>query len=356
MGILDKKNILILQNGIEHYRKPLYNALSEIYNVTIIHSGVYSSSKEDKFIEIFVKNTKFIKFNFQHKIIQEINSKKYNVVISMFDISWINSILALYIKPKEIKYIWWGIGFGKSKIANNIRLFLSKMADATILYTAQAKNNFSKEVDTAKLYVANNTFYVKNRIKAYKFKNKDILLFVGTLDTRKENDILIKIFLEIQEYISSNIKLVIIGDGKEFKNLKKLSNNNKNIEFKGKIVETLELENYYQRAIASISLGQAGLSVLQSMAYGVPFVTKKSAITGGEITNIQNKTNGILLDDDYDTIKKDFIYMCNNIEQMRSYGKEAYEYYTNYATIELMVQEFQNAVNYVLRDKNVDNS
>ena len=32
------KRILILQNTILHYRKPLYNKLAEQYDVTVLHS------------------------------------------------------------------------------------------------------------------------------------------------------------------------------------------------------------------------------------------------------------------------------------------------------------------------------
>ena len=53
--------------------------------------------------------------------------------------------------------------------------------------------------------------------------------------------------------------------------------------------------NFYKFAYCSISYGQAGLSVLQAFAFGVPFLTTENAISGGEKHNIENGKNGFLV-------------------------------------------------------------
>ena len=60
---------------------------------------------------------------------------------------------------------------------------------------------------------------------------------------------------------------------------------------------------FYNRAIMSISLNQAGLSVLNSFAHGVPFVTMNNAASGGEKFNIVNNYNGIFLNKKWYIVK-----------------------------------------------------
>ena len=138
--------------------------------------------------------------------------------------------------------------------------------------------------------MANNTFDVGERSKCFQEPEKNTILFVGSLDQRKELDVLLKAFSEIIEVIPKSINLVIIGDGEEKENLIKLIEKlslKKRVSMKGKITSNVDLIEYYKKALVNVSFGQAGLSVLQSFGYGVPFITKINAISGGE----KNKYN-----------------------------------------------------------------
>jgi glycosyltransferase involved in cell wall biosynthesis len=82
--------------------------------------------------------------------------------------------------------------------------------------------------------------------------------------------------------------------------------------FKGKITSNKDLIEFYRNAFVSVSFGQAGLSVLQSLGYGVPFITKKNAISGGEITNIIDKYNGFLCEDSVESLKEKILLIIKN--------------------------------------------
>jgi glycosyltransferase involved in cell wall biosynthesis len=342
------KNILILQNKILHYRKALYNELSKYYNVTILHSGDKSVNTNDKYKEIITDLKKIGPFYLQSNIISEVRNNKYNVVISMLDLRWINNIFAMYLHNKNTKFIWWGAWITNSKIANFIRLYLINQRYNSILYTHEAKDDFIKlGVNEDKLFVANNTFDVGQRIKSYENKIKNSILFVGSLDARKQNDILIQAFSNISQKISPDISLTIIGAGIEKEKLealvKKLNINNR-VSFEGKITDTEVLLEYYKKAIVSVSFGQAGLSVLQSFGYGVPFLTKINAISGGEKTNIKNGINGVFCEDNIESLENILLRLCNDIDFSRELGKNAYDYYSKYCTIENMAQGFIDAI------------
>ena len=118
------------------------------------------------------------------------------------------------------------------------------------------------------------------------------------------------------------------------------------IEMKGAIYDVHEKAKVICRAIACVSPFQAGLSVLECLGYGVPFVTCKDAITGGELFNIQNGKNGVLLDDAGE-LKDVILDMTNNKRKYIIMGENGYSYYWKYRTPEIMAQGLIDAIRFV---------
>ena len=341
------KKVLIIHNKILHYRKALYNTMSNNYNVTVIHSGNKIVDDYDKFNEIITPLNKIGPFYWQNDIIKIVNSGDYDYVVAMFDIRWLSSLLAMSLKKRNVKFIWWGVYLTSNAIANFIRLRISKLNNPIVFYSKDAKDSFVKSgIDETKLFVANNTFHVDYNINLLS-KDPTYILFVGSFDTRKRNDILIKMFNRISDKIPSEIKLVLIGSGDEEQTLKLLvsdSNLSKRILFPGRINNTADLESYYSNAIISVSYGQAGLSVLQSFGYGVPFMTIKNAISGGEISNIINNYNGYRCATEND-FENCLVKVCNDKDLINNLRKNSFDYYNKECSIDNMVEGFVQAFN-----------
>ena len=344
----NKKRILILQNTLLHYRKAFYNLLSERYEVTILHSGKESViENEDKYREIIVKKKVFGPIILQLQVLKHVNSGEFDTVIAMCDLHWVNNIVALYFHPKNTKFIWWGSWFTNKYWVDKLKTYLAQRADSNIFYSEAAKADFKPHVTGSKLFVANNTFDVGKRVKAYEYADKKRILFVGSLDERKQNDVLIKSFYNIVVKINPSIQLTIIGEGAQRANLEALVNTlklNNRVTFEGKINAPEILETYYAESIVSVSFGQAGLSVLQSLGYGVPFLTKKNAISGGEKTNIKDGLTGIFCDDNPVSLEKSLLTFCSDLTYARKLGENAYNYYSRFCTIENMAQGFSDAI------------
>jgi hypothetical protein len=92
--------------------------------------------------------------------------------------------------------------------------------------------------------------------------------------------------------------------------------------FHGAIYDEKELSVHFKNALLCISPHQAGLSVAKSMGYGVPFVTYKEAITGGERYHITDGVNGILYENDADLVDI-IINASNGSDQYVEMGKMA---------------------------------
>lgn len=343
-----KKTVLIGYNYILHYRKPMFNFLSEKYNVTVLHSGKSINNKNDKYQELIFPAKKSGPFFIQEGLINEIKNNKYDFIILLFDVRWVNTIIAILMLRKSENIILWGAWLTNNKAINIIRFWISKKVYANVFYTNKSRLEFiNLGLNKSNSYVANNTFDVGRRVESYNNIIKDTILFVGTLNTRKENDILISSFNNILKKIPKSIYLSFIGDGDQLHNL---SNQVKSyqiesrVNFYGRIEDVDKLRDFYKRAIVCVSYGQSGLSVLQSLGYGVPFLTKINSISGGEKTNIINDFNGVFCDDNQKSLENSLIKLCVDIEFSRKLGKNAFDYYSKYCTIENMTQGFIDAM------------
>ena len=246
-----KPHILILYNFILHYRIPFFNVLAQNYNVTVLHSGNKSKGPDDKFEEIIVPVKKIGPFYLQKGVLEEVNNSKYDIIIALFDVRWVNTLRSIHNHNKKAKYILWGAWITNNYLADKVRLFYTKKSYANVFYTNEALQDFvQKGIDPRNLYVGNNTFDVGERIRSFENSEKTSILFVGSLDERKQNDILLRSFSEILEKIPSNITLTIVGDGIQIEILAALANElqlGKRIDFVGKLTDTRALMDYYKK-------------------------------------------------------------------------------------------------------------
>ncbi|MFH2061675.1 MAG: glycosyltransferase [Candidatus Beckwithbacteria bacterium] len=120
--------------------------------------------------------------------------------------------------------------------------------------------------------------------KFFYSKPKDYFLLVSRLVTYKNIDLAIKAFNKL------NKKLVIIGTGRELKNLKQLANSN--ISFKGKVSDQ-ELAILYSRCQALIMPQEEdfGLVSVEAQSSGKPVIALNK---GGAKDTIINTKTGIL--------------------------------------------------------------
>lgn len=343
-----KMKILFAYDNLLHYRLPLFNLLGEKYDFTVLHSGTPKASESDKFKEIVVPSKKIGPLIFQKRIINEVSKSEYDVIIFNFDVRWINTLRAIYIAKKKVKVVLWGAWLTDSRLANFIRLFFLKGAEASLYYTEKSRMDFvNLGVPKDKTFVANNTFEVVNRLKSFKSDKKFRILNVGSLNSRKQNDLLIRAFANIIDKIPKQIVLTIIGNGEErrlLENMVAQSNLSDRVIFVGAINDSDTLSKYYLESIFSVSYGQAGLSILQSFGFGVPYITKRNAISGGEIFNIKDGINGLFCEDSMESLELKMTKLCLDIDYSNSLGKNAYEYYSKYCTIENMCQGFVDAI------------
>lgn len=356
-----KYRILSLTNVILEYRIPVYNLLSDYFDVTVAHHGKPIDENKLKFKQIVLTHRNIGPFiSFKENIFEL--SKQFDAVIALGDLHYFPFFRLGFLRNRQFALSYWSIGvsasynkrFDEDKRLDWIRFKLMDKADSIIFYTSYPIDRYVRDggVDREKLFVANNTIEVTEKIDIPKRKNH--FLFVGTLYKAK------KIFDLLEAYKVADSKsdqiqpLILIGAGEEYNNIVEwINNNNLNskITLTGAIFDQNRLKGYYQDAIACLSPGQAGLTVLNSMAYGVPFVTTENAITGGEIFNITNGVNGITYNEDSSNLADIILELSSNHQKTYKLSTNAQDYYFSNRTMDIMVDGIKNAVNYALSKK-----
>ncbi len=343
------KNLVILQGILPFYRKPFFNELCKLYKITIVHSGFKQKDDTDLFTEIILPVITIRNLKWQKGLFHYLNTIKPDIIIAGDDLRYINWIFVRYLSPRNIIWSWWGVDENKNKFLSILKIkYLFPRSDNFLFYDQETLNKVQNYgIKKQRLFLANNTIYVDQKEFIKNFDNRFSFLNVGTLDVRKQNDILIRCFSKLVYFKGKHLKLFLIGNGTQEDYLISLISKYSmadNIFLVGKIEAQDILKNYYDFSLASVSFGQAGLAILQSMAYGVPFLTKKNAITGGEISNIKNGINGILCEDSENSLFESLVWCVDNPQKCQEMGFNSYNYYKSNATIYGMVEAFKNAI------------
>lgn len=350
-----RKKVLIIQSLIPHYRVPIFNQLSESVDLTVVYDkGNVPVDAKFATVKIDLIHIKHLPYIHRRNMLRL--AKEFDVIISMLDRSFLTTHLLCHFRGKA-KLILWGIGVAAGyntrfdSVQETVTLYakMIRKADAGLFYSRYPIKKYeSLGIDSRKLFVANNTVSVL----PIKNTDKENILFVGSLYKAKKIFELLKCYKKAYNICPNVPKLEIIGDGEEAQAVKKWVLDNglqSKINLIGAIYDEEKLSQHFSKAIVCISPDQAGLAVLQSLGYGVAFVTHQDAITGGERLNIESGKNGVLFNS-FDDISDIICDCANNKSHYIEMGKNAKKFYDENRTVEHMVSGFLDAIAFVTKE------
>ena len=362
------KSVLILQNEIKPYRKPVYNGLAAFCDVVVLHSGTRSVTANDSYREIITPQQHLWRFHLQPKLRLRNIIESFDVVIAMFDLSWPLYIAPLFWRTRP-KYVLWGHWYSTSRVSNFVRNYLMKRADKLLMYgSEEVQRMISCGISSSKIVVAPNTVHVPNSLD-YSSHHKSSLLFIGRLESAarrnsKRVDILISVFARLQGLIPDNLVLDIVGSGDEKECLIQLAtklNILDKVFFHGHVDDNLTISQLFATSIALVSPGHVGLSVLQSFAHGVPVVTGKSVqyrrerqhlfnlmtgntvIMGPEYYNLLHNHNSLLVETSFE-LELALKQLCTNSSYAAELGRNAFQYYVRERSLSRMLEGFRQVI------------
>jgi len=346
--------VIVLYNRLFHYRIPVWNDLGSRCDLTVAYSegeGNVPDGIQCEFKILYLP----AKVVMNRMVIQKCNIRKlvkdYDVIIAYGDIAWLKYSTLPWLSKNKVVFHTIGVsasyskGYDQHKGWDKIRNFFYKKASALAFYTDYPINKYVEMgVPREKLFVAPNTVAV-SPIEGDVEKNS--ILVIGTLYREKGLQLLLDAYAELKDKCVLPI-LNIIGKGPDYDTIKQwIEDNNMQdtIFLRGAIFDINEKAKYFAKALACISPKQAGLTVLESMGYGVPFVTTKNAITGGELLNVHNGIDGVVLENESEltTVIKD---ISDNPDKYIAMGNEAKKYYDENRTPKHMADGLWAAIQY----------
>lgn len=352
------KKILIIYNKVWSYRIKIFDILNQHYDLTVAYSDPSFLGKKFNFKTIHTPGYDVGPLFF-HKTNLKKLAAQYDVVIAISNARWI-TLMLLSLGKRKFKYILWGIGVSASyenkldskTTWDRVRFFFARKADAILFYSDYPIAKYIRNgIDQRKLFVANNTVAIDESFNLTETENgKTDFLFIGTLYPQKGIDILLNTYIKLNESIALP-NLHIIGAGPMEAMLKNMIESNRlqnKVILHGAIYDQKILVKFFSKSLVCISPTQAGLSVLMSMGYGVPFLTSADAITGGEIFNIKNGENGLIYDGTDQDLQKTIVWIVNNRDNVLAMGREAKKHYDNNRKPSDMANAIMDSIEYTL--------
>jgi len=167
-----------------------------------------------------------------------------------------------------------------------LRRFMRRLANGVISYTWSDSEIVRREDPDVPVWVAANGLYPRSRLGASDSLARDQYLFVGRLVPDKKPDLAIRAIACLATNPASSVRLTIAGSGPELPRLQQLAATlgvEERISFLGHVSDTETLRTEYGRSIASLSPGYAGLSLTQSLGFGVPMLIARDEPHAPEI-------------------------------------------------------------------------
>lgn len=325
-------DVLIIQRFYYNFREGFFDYLSETkFSFKLINSTrsrgrvIVNPGAEKK--NFFVKTFSFpigdnhVIFPFLFFRIIQLNPR---IIVTEGGQNTINNLqVFLYCLLFRKEYIIWDLGKAYSSFGNSLtrRLYMSvykhliRHAKYIFGYNSQSKEYFkSLGIKDCKIVILNNTIDTRRikKIRSTKFDELPVelqnklshesikIIFVGSL-IRSKN---IERMAELMKIIGEKYCLMIAGDGEpQYKiELEKLFHGTNHIFLGYKNIE--QLAPFYKLATFSILPGLGGLSINQSMAFGVPVICHSA--DGAE--------QDLVFKDETGYIYKDIEDACNYIK------------------------------------------
>jgi glycosyltransferase involved in cell wall biosynthesis len=346
-------NVVFLQASLSEYRIPLFRELSHNFNITVIYSSPTSSrqhvtcpSPNLRFIQL--PRSCFFSLPWINSLFSVVHSIDYDLLVIPDHFTWIQfSILRIFSIRTPV--IWYGLQ--KSRLpfyTFTKKFFFNLFRDTAVCYTPQIASSL-KRLGFLRSHVkyVNNTLFDLDNLPVSFTNEKNLFLAVGTLCHRKRYDLLIRAFHQLVSlYPHLPLKLIIVGAGPEASKLKSLCTEldlDADQILVGNISDNFILNQYYSSAIACVSPGQAGLTLLQSMAHGVPFITSKGAVNAGELYNLIDGITGLLAESPSSVYSCMLTLVMDPVLRL-NISINAYSRYNLFCTSERFIKLFSSAI------------
>jgi len=376
---VSRKEVIILQRLIPHYRIPLFNALCAGNGVLVVcaknppgQTNLKLSGTQPEPWRItypFKFPDPQNEYRAKVPVGQILRDLTPHTVIAEFSMSMDSTWkLALARRLGRIKQlVFWHHGWNMSrgfasfgdKVSQFSRLLPYAMADAHIVYSQEGATYLRQISPRKPIFVARNTQAidvsddaVSQSITQSATRTRPYTIVAsGRLTPDKQFPKLVALFKGLLER-EPNARLVIVGDGPDRAAVERETGDllNNQVVLHGLVYEAKKLAEIFLDADVAAYAGAVGLAVNQALAYGLPFVTFERSFHRPpyhhpEIAYVVPGLTGVQVQHGDD---RAFIEALANFaadrKRLLRFRRTAREYYTSELTMDNYVDDFETAL------------
>jgi glycosyltransferase involved in cell wall biosynthesis len=200
--------------------------------------------------------------------------------------------------------VLWGHAWsrkGPASRSDAIRQGMRRLASAVVVYTETQAGELSARMPGAVVRAAPNALYPLRLAGAAPPPGapRDVV-FVGRLVKAKKPDLLLEAFVAAAPDLPDDLRLVFVGGGPLEGQLAAAAGRLApgRVLFVGPTYEFEKLRALYSTALVSVSPGYAGLSLIQSLWFGVPLIVARDEAHSPEIEAAIEGENAVFCDSD----------------------------------------------------------
>ena len=175
---------------------------------------------------------------------------------------------------------------------------MRRLSDGVVLYTYSQAREMAEHDAATRTFVAPNAIYrAGEMIAAVPASPPNSFIYVGRLVPAKKPDVLLDAFIDAHQELPSSTRLVVVGDGPMMASLRGVAARSPvadRVEFLGHVSDHAILQKLYATAIASVSPGYVGLSLTQSLGFGVPMMIARDEPHAPEIEAARDGWNSFI--------------------------------------------------------------
>jgi glycosyltransferase involved in cell wall biosynthesis len=196
----------------------------------------------------------------------------------------------------------WGHAFprsGRGAPSDRVRGWMRSLADGMVCYT-QTQANELRALHGTPVYTAPNALYLREEIGFSRNIARHAAVYVGRIEPSKKVALLLEGFGHAAAR-APDLRLIIVGDGSELAAMRERAARlpcADRITFLGHVDELGALRGVYGQAFVSVSPGYVGLSITQSLAFGVPMLIARDENHSPEIEAASEGENSEFFESD----------------------------------------------------------
>ena len=237
---------------------------------------------------------------------------------------------------------------GQRSRTERVRGVMRRLADVLVVYTESEAQLARSLRGSGRVVAAPNALYSKAELGAASPSERTTdFVCVGRLVDEKQPELLLDAFDRARTRLPDDTRLVFVGDGPLRASLERAAEERglaERVVFRGHVSALEDLRRVYEPAIASVSPGTAGLSVIQSLGFGVPTVVTDRARHGPELEAAAEGDNAVFFEGGSSgALEHTLVAVATSRDEWRSRRSEIARAIADTYTIETMAAAFVSA-------------